>query len=696
MIKMGEFHVILWDFCCIYIAHNSYFICAFSFRYEQKWLPLAAENLHKVLVAPLDIEWIWYVHMMDPVAYEEDCKAVTGGKVIDHKLLSGPERRKQIEVTKELWKRSYPGEIFFVDFNDPNPPVDPTFRSNLKYDLERAAAKEMIFNYQVALPHFSDETFLKEAIKRYWFMLMIYKESSETPVVPYYDNDLIWHAHMAHPKIYKKETIQLFYYILPHKYTDSVRLPGSAAWERVAAARKVWDERKKPMAVPGGMFRGTPPIPGPARNPERYTSYAHKTYYLQPKELRIKDVQDGTYRVVIKCESKAPDVTQTFIVHDSGFGALTKMYSRKFDMSKDEARFILNTDKFYGLSVSLYKQVNETLFESYVATCDFPPSSLVGKKISEFMLALSLKFAGYIDKTGSQPQKQDFPQFTGSLNLFCPVIQPGFYFLRVEKKQKAFRHFPSLTELLQLPGVVIPFHLNKNDINCHYADHFVLGSLGDPAFHLRIVHSLSPKVSVIEVADFNSEMVANAHIVDNGTLPSVVQVSDPKQCATLNPQTQRAIVIRSENCDWGIIRASWQGYRKFFNPGYLAAELFLVGQQPKKWIPFQCSGHKNTTFTVDLSDYESIKGHVAIDIKNATASFEGTVACVPELVCLSASLAVLFTLCQPREPPPIDENGAAITYSSLPKKSYKLDVDELTYVVSAGLYCQSLPRTYEN
>lgn len=633
---------------------------------------------------------------MDPIAYEKDCMIITGGKVINHKLLSGPERVKHIELTKELWNKSYPGEIFFSDLNDPDPPVDPAFKSQLKYDLEMAVAKEMVFNYQVSLPHFTDEMFLREAVKRYWFMLSIFKESPTVPVVPYFDNGLVWHAHMAHPKTYKKETTQLFYYILPHKHTDCVRLPGPETRERVAAARKVWDEKKKPIALPGSMFRGNPPTPGPARNPERYTSYAHKTYYLQPKELRIQNVEDGTYRAVIKCESKAANVKQTFIVHDSGFGPIARTYSRKFNMAADEARFILNTDAFYGLSVSLYKQVRETLFESYVATCDFPPSSLVGKKISEFMLSFTLKFAGYIDKEGKETPKRECPQFNGTLNLFCPSILPGHYNLRVEKKQRKFKKYPSLVELLQLPEVVVPFHLSKNDISCHYADHNVSGSLGDPAFHLRIVHCDSPQVSVVEVADFNSEMVASAHVVDNGTLPAATQVSDPKSCATLNPQNQRAFVIRSENCDWAILRASWQGYRKYFSPGRLSAELFVLGLQQKRWIPFECSGPNNANFKIDLTDFSKVKCPVNIDLSTATSNFHGTVECVPELVCLSASLAVLFTLCQPRETPPTDEAGAAITYSSLPKKNYKLDLDSLTYVVNAGLYCPSLPRTYDN
>ena len=665
-------------------------------RYEQKWLPLAAENLDKVLVAPLDIEWIWYVHMMNPVAYEEDCKTHAGGKVINHKVYSREERAQLIQVTKELWNRSYPGEVFYADLKDPNPPIDQSFKSSLGYDLEKAVAKEMIFNYQIALPHFRDENFLREAVKRYWFMLMAYKESSEVPVVPYSDNDLVWHSHMAHPKIYKNETIELFYYILPHTFNDSVRLPGTEAWAKVTIAKKVWEEKKKPIAVPGGMFRGKPPAPVPARNPDRYKAYSHKTYYLQPKELRINDFEEGSYRVVVKCESREPEVTKTFIVYDSGFCKLQDIFSKKFDYDADESRFILSTDRFYGLSISLYKELSETLFESYVATCDFPPKPLVGKKISEFMLSITLKFAGHIDKTGKSPlPSKELRQFTGTFSLRCPIIKAGDYSLQVQKKESAFRSYQSLSELLHLPGVVIPFHVDKRDIACHYADHFVVGSLGEPAFHLRVVHCLLPKVSVVEIADFNSEMVASAHVVDNGTLPSPMQVLEPKSCVTLNPQIHRAMVVRGESCDWGILRASWQGYRKFFNPGHLAVEFFMLGLNPQQWIPVHCSGPNKTIFTIDLRNYEEIACQLTVDVSSATVRFLGTASYVPELFCLSACIAVLFTLCQTREPPPTDNEGKMLPYSTLSKKSFRLDVDKLDYVVSAGLYCPSLPCKYE-
>lgn len=646
------------------------------------------------MAAPLDIEWVWYVHMMNPDAYEADCKAQTGGKVIDHQLLSPEERKKALEYTKELWNKSYPGEIFNIDLDDPNPIVDNSFKSSLRYNLKHAVSQEMIFNYQISLPHFKDEAFRAEAIKRYLFMLSIYKESSKVPVVPYFDNDLIWHAHMAHPKIYRKETTDLFFYVLPHQSSDSIRLPGSEAWAKVAAARKVWEDKKRAIAVPGGMFRGTPPVPRPARNPDRYTAYSHKAYYLQPKELRIQDVEGGTYRVVVKCEANAQELKQTCIVYDSGFEKADGTLSKKFDHESDEARFRLDTDVHYGMSVSLYKQVNETLYESYVATCQFPPSHLVGKRVTEFSLPLTLKFAAFIDKKGNQPQKPMPKQFNVTLDLLCRAIKPGNYFLCIEKKENPFRPFDNIVELLQFPSIVMPFHMDRKDIACHYADYYVLGSLGEPAFHLRIIHCLKPKVSLIEVADFNSEMVSSAHIVDNGTLPTPNQVLDPKMCVSLNPQTQRALVIRSENNDWGILRGTWQG--KLFDAGHLAAELFTLGLSPQKWVPIQCSGPRKTIFTIDLTDNDEIRCKVVVDLERANVTFHGTVSYVPELLSLSASIAVLYTLCQVREAPPKDKAGRPIPYSALPKKSYRPNLDEFVYVINAGLYCPSLPRTYEN
>ena len=54
-------------------------------RYEHYWLPLLAsltpeteaspgEGMNMKYAPPMDIHWIWHVHMLAPVSYSADCK----------------------------------------------------------------------------------------------------------------------------------------------------------------------------------------------------------------------------------------------------------------------------------------------------------------------------------------------------------------------------------------------------------------------------------------------------------------------------------------------------------------------------------------------------------------------------------------------------------------------------------------------
>ena len=57
---------------------------SFSFRYELFWLPLLAQYTTRTkkwfialnIAAPLDIAWVWHVHMLSPVSYQRDCNEI--------------------------------------------------------------------------------------------------------------------------------------------------------------------------------------------------------------------------------------------------------------------------------------------------------------------------------------------------------------------------------------------------------------------------------------------------------------------------------------------------------------------------------------------------------------------------------------------------------------------------------------------
>ena len=663
-------------------------------RYEQYWLPLASRHFDKTLVAPLDIEWVWYVHMMNPNAYEKDCKHLLG-KVIDHKLVSLQERDKLLSWTKELWYQTYPGEIFNADLSDPSPPVDDTFQSELKFDLLQAVLRETIFNYQVSLPHYGDDKFLKEAVKRYYFLISLRKESPSTPFVPYYDNAFVWHAILAHPRLYRRETEKVFGFMLSHDDSAYDRLPGSELWTKIPEARKIWEAKGRSIAVSGGMFRGEPPTPSPVRNPDRYTAYSHKTYYLQPRYITFRNVIPGVYKVIIKCEAKAQNSSATFTVHENMVEAENDLMI-DFDFNRDEARFVLNTEHFYGLSVSLYRKIDKVLQEHQIGYNHFPPSPLIGKKIDEVTLPVQLKFAGNIAEDGSLRASHDdkYAQLNGSLNLICRAIQPGTYHFRVEKGNGNFQTHPHIAKLLYHPALVLPYHLKQEDVHCHFAEYQILGSLEDPAFRLRITHCLKPRVSVVEVRNSLGQLVSSGHLVDNGSLPEPSQVSRPPNYCTLTVPQQRAMIIRAQNNDWALLRASWHGYTRYVDPGYLSAELFLLQSSSRVCILIQPTGPRKTVFVVDLNSIGI--GRLTIDVEKGIVSFPGQVRCVPEALALASCIAVMFVLCQIRPPPPKDKFDGILRYNSKPKKSYKLDLDDMVFVLNAGLYCMSLPRIYEH
>jgi hypothetical protein len=75
--------------------------------------PLFIHNLCHILIfqalkpdlnkiPPLDVHWVWHVHMLSPVNYREDCTTICG-TVIDHKLLSADEIQQRYEQVSQIY-----------------------------------------------------------------------------------------------------------------------------------------------------------------------------------------------------------------------------------------------------------------------------------------------------------------------------------------------------------------------------------------------------------------------------------------------------------------------------------------------------------------------------------------------------------------------------------------------------------------
>ena len=83
------------------------------------FLRLAAEDITRPIAPTRDIDAIWHLHMLSPVAYHQDCVALFG-EVLDHDggfgkdLAELPELVTTFEDTATRWFEAF-GEPYLVD-----------------------------------------------------------------------------------------------------------------------------------------------------------------------------------------------------------------------------------------------------------------------------------------------------------------------------------------------------------------------------------------------------------------------------------------------------------------------------------------------------------------------------------------------------------------------------------------------------
>ena len=269
-------------------------------RYELFWLPLLAQSsVTENIAAPLDIAWVWHVHMLSPTSYEKDCKEVVS-TLVDHKILVGKQRARALERARNLWKEFYPSEPFEVDLTAPLSNA-PDFESRIEYDITAACGRQRVFYYQVSLPHYGDKKFLKKALERYKQHLVLKQQNPDLFVVPCYDFDLIWHAHQVHPLIYQKDTTKIIGKVLIHDDSVNDRQPGSKLSRSYETTREKWKEAGQELALRGAMFRGEPP-PSTTVQAELvdYTGLAALEYTVKLTRFEVEGLpKSKSYKVKI-------------------------------------------------------------------------------------------------------------------------------------------------------------------------------------------------------------------------------------------------------------------------------------------------------------------------------------------------------------------------------------------------------------
>jgi Glycine-rich domain-containing protein-like len=275
-------------------------------RYEKLWLPLVAEHgklfsdLSSALVPPPDIAWLWHCHRLAPYRYESYCSKRFKGTILeanppftfsieanDGAVINNSKYQVDCTHTLKKWSKAYPDEPFFLpllesdlmplteaaddNFNalqttkygTINNTIDTVSSSTVLsdgYDIARSARSQMQFLFQVSHPCYADLAFLEESvIKHHKFLRLKVRDGSM--IVPTFQIDLIWHAHMlASTTVYNADCIRIHGSKFNHDDTLDDRSEGSCQQQAFLMTIGLWKRQYyEPYVTLYGNYLGEPP-----------------------------------------------------------------------------------------------------------------------------------------------------------------------------------------------------------------------------------------------------------------------------------------------------------------------------------------------------------------------------------------------------------------------------------------------------
>ena len=622
-------------------------------RYEVFWLPLAAKQGResKLLAAPLDIAWVWYVHMLTPQKYEQDCIRCVS-QVIDHTPINRYQRQEGFQRARHLWEASYPREPFEVSVTKPVPFSMP-YQLKIRHDLEKASYDQSKFYYQVSLPHYADRRFLAKAVERYKNHLELRSSNPQISIVPCYDVLLIWHAHKQNPLSYKQVATEKFGTMLEgndHEANYSLA-PGTLNVSE-SSTRAVWEAAGLKFDRPGTVFRGEPPPYRPPRPDWLYAPLAQLQCLL----------------TILKIELLNADVTKTFYVRLFGpDGNLITSQSMKGGFGIDLGNeYFINNRKKHAITVSLYQKA--FLGERTIGSC----------QTSLLPYLDSLHVAG---PPPTHPWNINIPfsdsrrvRLTFTLN---PPAVEGYKF--TIRKDLLFTKYDHPSLVLSFPQAMLaPNDFGKPSLPCEAATHTLLDVRKRDAFRCRVVHSTEAVLSAVEIFSLHNVAVASAYSIKSTIIPEKGSIEGEERCATLNQmEGERAMLIQGQK-DWGICIGKWKKGGLFNRSAGQVEITFFNLHETKGWC--EVRKYKEGLYMI----YINSSNYVYIDLKRAIFVVSPATQFIPEMIALAFSVSILYLLCKPYTPKRSKESSPS---------SHKIAKrDKITpMLLAAGYSCNSVP-----
>ncbi|KAL5722921.1 hypothetical protein ACHQM5_006379 [Ranunculus cassubicifolius] len=230
-------------------------------RYDELWMPLISDlTIGKtqpvILLPPLDIQWVWHCHTLNPESYRRYCNS-RFSKILEKPVLHDDGNEEYaLNRCSDLWSKRYPFEPFELDdISD-----DKLDNITTNEDIFAEVWKNKDLPSKFSEPYMLEMVYLISAKQRYIAFMYLLEKFNDgcSKLVPTLDIQLILLTLQSYPSKYTEDVQRL--------EVGMEKIVG--IWDEMKdedseESRKIWEEIfDEPYERAGAIFRGMlkPPV----------------------------------------------------------------------------------------------------------------------------------------------------------------------------------------------------------------------------------------------------------------------------------------------------------------------------------------------------------------------------------------------------------------------------------------------------
>ncbi|KAL0006106.1 hypothetical protein SO802_013667 [Lithocarpus litseifolius] len=173
-------------------------------RYDELWMPLISDltvvgSTTPMVLPPLDVEWVWFCHTLNPVSYQQYCES-RFSKLIGKPAIFDEENEEYALLRcQNIWTHKYPSEPFENE-TDSEMPIPVVTNAEILAEV----TKHRFLYSKISEAYRSEIVYLITARQRYkGFLYMVQSFCDECArLVPASDILLMWLTHQSYPTVY--------------------------------------------------------------------------------------------------------------------------------------------------------------------------------------------------------------------------------------------------------------------------------------------------------------------------------------------------------------------------------------------------------------------------------------------------------------------------------------------------------------